>query len=165
MNIFATFPCPTKSARSLDDQRVVKMILESCQILSTVSHLSSSWNEHFTRPTHTGHPCVQWVLSGRDNFDWLLEHAMAMDTERQRRWGHDIPHRTLSSCLAGKIHRVSRKLPFGKTPHVNCARNSSIGVDYTHIKNTHLAYRLYLRDRWLLQPKPAVCTIKGLLEN
>ena len=35
MNIFATSPCPVKSAEILDDKRVIKMILESAQILYT----------------------------------------------------------------------------------------------------------------------------------
>jgi hypothetical protein len=35
LNIFATSPCPVKSAQILDDKRKVKMILESAQILYT----------------------------------------------------------------------------------------------------------------------------------
>lgn len=38
MNIFATDPCPIKSAQFLDDKRVIKMILESAQMLCTALH-------------------------------------------------------------------------------------------------------------------------------
>lgn len=36
MNIFASDACPTKAARNLDDKRVVKMVLESAQIICTI---------------------------------------------------------------------------------------------------------------------------------
>ena len=165
MNIFATSSCPVQSAKSLDDQRLVKMILESCQILATVSSSLGEWNERFPRPTHKNHPCVKWTAKSSDNFHWLLEHASAMDAERKKRWGHNIEHKTLSACLNGNIELVARNLPSGLTPHVNCARNSALGVDYTHLPDTHLAYQLYLHDRWLLQARPAKSTIKGLFST
>lgn len=40
MNIFATSSNPRDCAQSLDDKRLVKMTLETTQILSTVMHLS-----------------------------------------------------------------------------------------------------------------------------
>ena len=165
MNIFATYSCPVRSARSLDDQRVVKMILEGCQMLATAAAVNNKWTTYYPHPTHQNHPCLKWVADKRDNFLWLLEHVIAMDAERKLRWDHDIDHVTLEACLKGKIQRIADALPVGFTPHPNCARNRELGVDYTHIENVHLAYRLYLRDRWLLQSRPAMCTIKGYLNQ
>ena len=45
MNIFVTDPDPTKSAQSLPDKHVVKMPLESCQMLAIVA--STKWGHGF----------------------------------------------------------------------------------------------------------------------
>lgn len=160
MNIFASFACPELSARYLDDQRIVKMILESCQLLSTASALVGHWRPGMTKPTHKLHPCLLWVAEARSNWDWLWAHAHAMDEERQRRFGHRNPHKTLVSLRKAKANQVRLWLPYGATSHVNCARNKTLGVDFTWVPNTHLAYRKYLAARWAAQDKrPAICTV------
>lgn len=165
MNIFATYPCPERSAWALDDQRVVKMILESCQILSTVAHHYGQWTSGYPRPTHHNHPCVLWTAVARSNFDWLLDHCWALDIERRRRYHHNNVHRTLQACADHHIQHVRRFIPYGSTPHVNCARNRELGIDFTHVPDTHLAYRKYLNARWKQQARPPVCTILGLYHD
>lgn len=163
MNIFAAYADPIKSAVILDDQRLIKMTLESCQMLASAAASQSMWVEGFPKPSHLNHPATKWVRERRDNFEWLLTYTKALDAERKRRWGHDRSHVTLESCIKNKIHLVARALKRGSTPFVNCARNKELGIDYTDIEDTHLAYRLYLADRWLLQAKPAQCCVKGIL--
>lgn len=165
MNIFASYSCPVKSAQLLDDSRVVKMQLESCQMLSTAAFVLGKWDPQFTKPTHANHPCAVWVREGRTNFEWLVEHLLEMDRERKKRWGDRPTHVTLDRCLKAGITRVQKSVPRGSTPHVNCARNIGLGIDFTHVEDTHLAYRLYLKKRWLTQKRPAICTIVGLLED
>jgi len=85
MNIFYTDFCPTIAAQSLCDKHVVKMILESAQILCTVQHL---WgNKAWYKPTHQNHPCVKWAASNINNYEWLLEHAKALSVEYTYRYG------------------------------------------------------------------------------
>lgn len=162
MNIFATYSCPEKSGTVLDDQRLVKMILEGCQLLSTAAASVGMWRPPYPKPTHVEHPCAIWTREARDNWDWLWEHVWAMDLERRRRWGSIDVHKTLAACHDHHLQQIRRWLPAGSTPHVNCARNASLNLDFTHIPDTHLAYRRYLAARWALQPKPAVCTVKRL---
>jgi len=164
MNIFASFPCPVRSAQILDDSRIIKMPLESCQMMATVAQTLGCWQSLFPRPSHVHHPLTKWVAAGRENFDWLWEHAVAMDLERQLRFNNDHVHITLDACYRGKLHRLSRKLPVGSTPFVNCARNRELGIDFTHLE-VHRAYRSYLVARWKTQTKPAICSIKGLLAH
>lgn len=165
MNIFASYPCPIKSAYVLDDQRLVKMILESCQLLSTVAMTYGRWQPGYPAPTHQLHACVLWTAAGRDNWDWLWEHAWTMDEERRSRWGRQNVHKTLDACHRLNLSQTRKHIPLGSTRHPNCARNLEVGVDFTHIPDVHLAYRLYLSARWKLQPKPAVCTILGSRER
>lgn len=153
MNIFATDPDPVACAQFLDNQRLVKMILESCQILSTALDGHGLRPDGFPRPTHAHHPCVIWASEGRVNSQWLYAHAWAMDVERRRRFGSIQVHKTLDQCHRLGIERKIRRLPMLWTPHVNCARNGGLGIDFTWMADTHAAYRRYLKARWALQER------------
>ena len=75
------------SARSQDNYRVVKMILESCQMLCTaINELSG---EHIApyRSTHKHHPSTKWVMASSANFEALVEHTEAMLQEYTTRFG------------------------------------------------------------------------------
>lgn len=80
MNIFRPHPDPTDSARSLADRHVIKMALESTQLLSTITGGPY-------RPTHANHPCTLWAGASRANAAWLLAHGRALCDEYARRFG------------------------------------------------------------------------------
>lgn len=152
MNIFATSKSPVRSAQYLDDQRVVKMILESCQMLSTAAH-SVKFKGDILKPTHINHPCNLWARNSADNFCWLLEHAIALDQERLLRFSSATMHKSLQKLMYAKIWRVQNKLPHtGLHEFANCARNQSLGIDFSHVYPVTKAYRLYLQARWRVSP-------------
>lgn len=80
MNIFRPHPSPTDSARALADRHVVKMALESAQLLSTITGGPY-------KPTHAAHPCTLWASASRANAAWLLAHGRALCDEYARRFG------------------------------------------------------------------------------
>ena len=95
MNIFVTDPDPIKSAQVLPDKHIVKMPLETCQMLSIVA--SSKWGRGFgTLPKLDGtpyktekgafrnHPCTVWA---QDNYTWLILHGLALCYEYTHRYG------------------------------------------------------------------------------
>ena len=59
-----------KSAQSQDNYRVVKMILESCQILSTV--LNEQGIKAPYRSFNPKHPSCLWAAESSDNFTNLI---------------------------------------------------------------------------------------------
>lgn len=64
------------SAYSMDRKRLIKMILESAQMLCTVLN-----EKGFTTPyksTHRNHPCTLWTSESVVNFWNLLIHANAL---------------------------------------------------------------------------------------
>jgi len=89
-----------KSAQSQDNYRVVKMILESCQMLCTsLNEISGSQVAPY-RSTHKNHPSTKWVMTSSANFEALFEHTMAMIEEYQLRFNK--VHKCLSvlqKCL------------------------------------------------------------------
>jgi hypothetical protein len=168
MNIFATYPDPTDSARYLDDQRLVKMISESAQLLSTACHVNGTWKEGMPRPTHPNHPCSVWARRRRANFEWLYEHMLALQAEWLHRYDHDPKrvHAMVERFEHGKGYRLRKKLKSGSTPFANCAASKPLGLDFRHMEDTHLAYRKYLRARWRIQAREwpakrlAVCSVR-----
>jgi hypothetical protein len=74
-----------KSAESQDNLRVVKMILESCQILSTV--LNEQGISAPYRSFNPKHPSCLWAAESSANFISLVEHCEAMIGEYHQRFG------------------------------------------------------------------------------
>tara|TARA_B100001250_G_scaffold359928_1_gene337092 strand:+ start:332 stop:796 length:465 start_codon:yes stop_codon:yes gene_type:complete len=86
MNIFILDQNPKIAATMLCDKHVVKMIVETAQILCTVSH-GLGYVEAPYRATHKNHPCTLWVAKSRENWNWLLEHGLEMCAEYTKRYG------------------------------------------------------------------------------
>lgn len=98
MNIFALSHDPHEAARWAIDRHVVKMVLETAQILCAVS-----WRygvEAPYRPTHQQHPCTLWAGETLDNWHWLLEHGLALAEEYTRRYGKEHKSRTVIEWAA-----------------------------------------------------------------
>jgi|TARA_R110000824_G_scaffold154280_3_gene326318 hypothetical protein len=76
-----------KSAQSLDNYRVVKMILESTQMLCTA--INDQHGEKVTpyKNAHLNHPSTKWVRASSANFECLVEHTLAMLDEYTERFG------------------------------------------------------------------------------
>lgn len=141
MNIFVTDPCPKKSAQALDDKRVIKMILESAQILSTVIRgLNQEYadSRNLYKKTHTGHPCVKWAGQSRSNYLWLLSHMQALLDEYTYRFGK---HHKSGGLVPAFQEYAPRMLDPGLIPFVNC-------TDFKHVPDVHNAYRQALASKW-----------------
>ena len=80
MNIFVVHENPEIAARSLCDKHVVKMILESVQMLSFATP------EHLGAKSHYMHPCSIWARQTVGNFEWLQRHAIELLFEYTRRY-------------------------------------------------------------------------------
>jgi hypothetical protein len=143
MNIFVTSSCPVESANYLDNKRRNKMLLESCQLLSSAINYYGGKAPYKT--THINHPCSIWVRQSISNWNWLFLHANTLSN--------------LYSKSTGKIHKCEEILkqlgclkefiPQGDmTPFVNCTTNLEKNISFKHINNVHEAYRLYLNERW-----------------
>ncbi len=90
MNLFVVDPCPVASALALADRHVVKMAVETAQVLWTALHLSAppeALPAGGYRPTHRGHPVVRWAALSRGNARWAAEHGLALCGEYQHRYG------------------------------------------------------------------------------
>ena len=76
MNIFFLHLSPEICARMHLDKHVIKMILETAQLLCAVWHMTDPEHSIHSPPyklTHKNHPCSIWARSSIDNYKWLCE--------------------------------------------------------------------------------------------
>ena len=142
MNIFYVHKDPIISATMLIDKHVVKMIVESAQMLSTAHrmidgtqytgktktgrnikrwrHPNSNMDNVLYKACHTGHPSTLWVMENAYNYHWLYKHMIALNDQFKLRYGHVKDHSTitlLKEILMYPPKNISlNKLPTDPTP-------------------------------------------------
>jgi hypothetical protein len=151
MNIFVVDEDPIIAAEMLCDKHCIKMILESCQLLSTAHHVCDGQQVQITgkrtyttynckkpnllKATMINHPCTIWARASRDNYLWLWKHAYAMCKEYTRRYGK--VHK-LEALLVGDLYNPPKHIPKGKlTPFAQAM------PDDCRDANAVIAYRKY----------------------
>jgi len=115
LNIFYLSENPVEAAEWMVDRHVVKMILESAQLLSTAHRLldgreillevdilkddgtvktkKKKWwllddarEEVIYSATHINHPSAIWARSSVENYNWLVDHFFALMAEYTHRY-------------------------------------------------------------------------------
>lgn len=81
MNIFVLDTNPNEAARQACDKHIVKMILESAQMLCTAHTEGAPY-----KATHKKHPCTLWVSASKSNYLWLCEHGLGLCAEYTKRY-------------------------------------------------------------------------------
>lgn len=130
MNIFVLDEDPLIAAQMLCDKHVVKMALESAQLLSNV-------NGGPYKLTHVNHPCTLWAATGRYNYDWLVKHGLEICREYTRRYNKE--HKSKEVIEALRIPLIN--LPYIQTPFVLCM------PDEYKCNNPIEAYRKYYKSK------------------
>ena len=110
MNIFILDENPIKAAQLQCDKHVVKMVLESAQMLSTVHRVcdgtlgkarsksgktmvkvwelaNKAMDNVLYKAVHVNHPCTVWTGESLQNYIWHYEHFEALATEFTYRYG------------------------------------------------------------------------------
>lgn len=142
MNLFASSPCPKTSAIVLDDSRVIKMCLETSQLLSTAVHngLLTARGAVY-KAAYIGHPITKWVSSDLRNAAWSRDHLGHLLAEYQRRFGRS------HACTV--IYESVQVPDITDLPDyfVNC-------TPHKEMPDVHDAYKHCLVDKWLADIRP-----------
>lgn len=99
MNIFYLDSVPLVAAQSMYDRHVVKMCLETAQILSTAHRVLDNPPDSagYYKATHVNHPSVVWARSSDNNYNWLYYHFICLLNEYTFRYG--------------KVHKCAQMIP------------------------------------------------------
>lgn len=109
MNIFCLDPDPVRAAVLQCDKHIVKMPLESAQMLSTVHrfldgtqyqgksasgrsmklwrHPDAALESKLYKVVHLNHPCTLWSMESAANYEWHYKHFVALSEEFTYRYG------------------------------------------------------------------------------
>ena len=129
MNIFVTNEDPVIAAQELCDKHVrSKMQIESAimlqncftneQLQSIECPRTKTGKPRKAGKGYSKHQCTLWAMESRDNFMWLIDHAIEMFKERDYRWPDSNPHFTkefIEWCKQNKdktIHKQNKQTPF-----------------------------------------------------
>jgi hypothetical protein len=149
MNIFYVDKNPVVAAQQLVDKHVVKMPLETAQLLCT------AFPQGFApyRRTHFNHPSAVWTRKSKSHYLWLIEHGLALCEEYSLRYGKT--HKSMEVILWCKsnIDLVDWKdLSFTDPPVCmpdDCKLSSSV-ESYREYYRKHKSY-IY---KWTNREKP-----------
>ena len=161
MNIFVTDPCPIQSARNLPDKHIVKMPLETCQMLAIIFsdwyygvgklYKSDGTPYRTAHGAFRNHPCTQWAAANQYNLAWLIAHGIALCNEYTARYNkrHTCYDPIIQAvaiydlCFDDSVSQSYRKVT-----HFTRAMPESIKFDTTI--DTITAYKQYLNTKpWL----------------
>ena len=99
MNIFYLHKCPKRAAQLQYNKHVVKMILESAQMLCTAHHCYGDKDQVENVPykqAHLNHPSTVWTRRSKSTYMWLYNHMMALGDEYTKRYGKT--HLSITKC-------------------------------------------------------------------
>lgn len=135
MNIFVLDRDTQLCARQHMDRHVVKMPLESAQMLCTAITFHGG-NPPY-RTVHKNHPCSVWARQTQKNFMWLLELGLELCHEYKFRYGKvHGSFRVINYCF-----RKAEIVPYGElTPFAQAM------PDEYKRKDPVDAYRVYYKE-------------------
>ncbi len=104
MNIFFLDWDVNKCAKDHCDKHVVKMILETAQLLCGVHHVTAHDTDQVPyKLSHKNHPCSIWTRSSLSNYLYLCELGLALCKEYTHRYGkRHKSQEVIEWCLINK---------------------------------------------------------------
>ncbi len=166
MNIFVLHLNPRLAAEMHCDKHVVKMILETAQLLYSAHWLlcPEELPEGAYKKTHVNHPCSIWVRQSIVNYHWLCELGWWLCKEYQYRYPKsNKPHKTETHILWLRDHPPKNIPLVDATPFPQ-----AMPVEFKH-SDPVVAYETFYREskmkargivQYTRRPTPAF-----LLEN
>ncbi len=138
MNIFFLHQNPRTAAEYHADKHVVKMIIETAQMLYSVHWmLNSPLPVNAYKLAHKNHPCSIWARQSIANYLWLCSLGWWLCKEYQFRYGQSKVHKTESH-----ITWLLNNHPVG-IPYIAMTEPAQAMPDEYKNHNTIRAYRKF----------------------
>lgn len=116
VNIFYLHPCAAVSATYMHDKHVVKMIVESAQLLSTACQMIGMQRDtRLYRPSYINHPCAVWTRLSIENFEWLYQHYISLIKIYEFTYNDDHKSADLAKAIREYMVLMPR-VPFTEPP-------------------------------------------------
>ena len=131
MNIFHLDKNPIKCAEYHCDKHVVKMILETAQMLSTAYQKYAGENDSLYKSAYHSHPMTLWVGETYKNFGWTLLLGESLGFQYTHRYNKRHKSMRIVNYLIGKINYLKESRHHH---HYVCPMNLNVMTMYNHTK-------------------------------
>ena len=161
MNIFVLDLDPELAAQYHCDKHVIKMVLETAQILSTVAiEKFPTARDVLYRPTHRNHPCTIWARESQGNILWLGTFGLFLCKEFEYRYEKVHKSRKviymastlLLSSVAVPLFAKHNMTPFAQAMPNGYKQEDAVKAYrdyYKHEKTKLLTYTKRRKPEWL----------------
>ena len=171
MNLFILDNDPIKAAQLQCDKHVVKMIVESAQMLSTAhrmldgvqtrrkSQSGKTMSKYWELPddreavlykaVHMGQPCTVWTMQNDNNYRWHYDHFSALCREYTYRY--DKTHATqtkLKSYLMKLPNNIKEGWKYQMTPFALAMKAEPQCINENDIVQSYKDYYQTKQDRF-----------------
>lgn len=113
MNIFILDENISENVKQYCDKHVVKMILETAQILCS----AHTRDDTPYKKTHKNHPCVKWAKESLMNYTWLIRLGMELVREYKYRYSKDHKSYEIIEWCLNNLPQINN---LQKTPYYIC---------------------------------------------
>ncbi len=152
MNIFVTSDCYMTCAKELCDKHVVKMILESGQMLSTAHRLCNGFQDNVYKTAYKNHPCTIWTRRTSDNYIWHYNLWLCMCHEYKFRYNKI--HTTYTK-LVDYLCYIPKGIPFYKMTSFPCCMPDEYKIyDCVHANYRHFICNKPFKRVWTKTAEP-----------
>lgn len=165
MNLFVLDKDPVIAAQLQCDKHVVKMIVESAQMLSTahrlldgsmsVSKVNGRMKKEWTLPddrdgllykaVHMAHPCTVWTMLSNNNYTWHWIHFAALCDEYTHRYGK--VHAT-DKLLRDRLKELPRNIEVGYLTQQPLAMKSNPECMFADVVKSYRMFYQTKQDRF-----------------
>jgi hypothetical protein len=159
MNIFAIDLKPSVCASCHTDRHIIKMPLETAQMLSFVYYHADYWNKPIPNllmgysKAHDKHPCSLWIRESKENFIWTCELGIQLVQEYRFRYD-SVKHQRCLDIFNWCLDNIPDLKSIGLTPFALAMPDT-----YKSINDVE-SYRSYYRfgktdlHKWTKREKP-----------
>lgn len=136
INIFYLSKDQKKIAKLMTNKHIVKMVLETAQLLSSAHQVMSPEPiVGIYKLTHKNHPCSIWVRESTENYLWTFKLFEELANEYKARYNRE--HKSWLD-----LHTQLSKVPVGITNQKFTEPPQAMPEQYKH-KSTKRAYTNY----------------------
>jgi hypothetical protein len=142
MNVFYLDKDPSEAAKFHCDKHVVKMILESAQILCTVINEKAGYQITPYKSTHRHHPCVIWAGESVQNATYVYSLAYYLNQQFMKRFKHVVNHKSYQMLVDVSMQNLIIKFLENKT---TMSTPPLAMPEYCKMDDPVASYRLYYK--------------------
>jgi hypothetical protein len=149
MNIFYLDDEPATCATYHTDKHVIKMILESAQLLCTALNVTADYQVTPYKTTHVNHPCAIWIRASFPNWLYTYDLMHELEKEWQYRYNHTKRHASIISLHTYDTPLSIKELASMLLPNIGRTTPALAMPDWCKVPgegNEVESYRTYYRE-------------------